>query len=89
MFAMKNGQTKLLEAPDGKGWFLVHLDSITKGDASTVPGLMDSTQGEFNRMMADELQQQLSAAIAKEVGVSRNPAALAQVKRDLTGAGGQ
>ena len=89
MFAMKSGQTKLLEAPDGKGWFLVHLDSITKGDASTVPGLVDSTQGEFTRMMADELQQQLSAAIAREVGVSRNPAALAQVKRDLTGAGGQ
>jgi len=89
MFAMKSGQTKLLAAPDGKGWFLVHLDSIAKGDAATVPGLVDSTQGEFTRMMADELQQQLSTAIAKEVGISRNPAALAQVKRDLTGAGGQ
>jgi len=86
---MKSGQTKLLAAPDGKGWFLVHLDSIAKGDAATVPGLVDSTQGEFTRMMADELQQQLSTAIAKEVGISRNPAALAQVKRDLTGAGGQ
>jgi peptidyl-prolyl cis-trans isomerase D len=89
MFSMKAGQTKVLEAPDKKGWFVVHLDSIAKGDAATVPGLVQSTQSEFSQMMAEEFQQQFSASIAKAVGVSRNDAAVARLKRELIGAGSQ
>jgi peptidyl-prolyl cis-trans isomerase D len=87
MFSMKSGETKLLEAPEKRGWFLVHVDSITKGDAATAPGLVQSTQAEFSSMMAEELQQQFSASIAKAVGSSRNDAALAKLKRELSGAG--
>ena len=89
MFSMKAGETKLLEAPDKKGWFIVKLDSIEKGDAASMPGLVQSTQGEFSRMMADEIQQQFSAAIAKDVGVSQHTAAITKLKRELSGAGNQ
>lgn len=87
MFSMNSGQTKLLAAPDKKGWFLVHLDSITSGSAASVPGLVQSTQNEFSKMLAEELQQQFSAAIAKETEVKRNDAALARLKHELAGAG--
>lgn len=89
MFSMKAGETKLLEAPEKKGWFIVHLESIAKGDAASMPGLVQSTQSEFSRMMAEELQLQFSASIAKAVGVSRNAAGIAKLKRELGGAGSQ
>lgn len=89
LFSLKAGQTRLLEAPDKKGWFVVHLDSIAKGDASSVPGLVQSTRAEFSQMMAQELQQQFSASIARDVGVSRNDAALARLKRELAGGASQ
>ncbi len=40
-------------------------------------------------MIADEIQQQFSLAITKSVGVTRDNAALAKLKRELTGAGNQ
>jgi peptidyl-prolyl cis-trans isomerase D len=89
LFSLKSGQTKLLEAPDKKGWFVVRLDSIDKGDAATMPGLVQSTQAEFSRMMAEELQQQFSASLVNAVGMSRNANAIAKVKRELSGAGNQ
>jgi peptidyl-prolyl cis-trans isomerase D len=89
MFGMKSGEAKLLEAPDKKGWFLVHLDSIEKGNVASMPGLAQSTQSEFSRMMAEEFQQQFSAAISQSVGVTRNAAALAKLKRELAGAASQ
>lgn len=89
MFSMKSGETKVLAAPDKKGWFIVHLDSIAKGDVATAPGLVESTQGEFSRMIAEEFQQQFSGAISQAVGIKRNDAALGKLKRELLGAGGQ
>ena len=89
LFSLKAGQTKLLEAPEKKGWFVVRLDNIEKGDAATMPGLVQSTQAEFSRMMAEELQQQFSASLVNAVGVSRNEGAIAKVKRELSGAGNQ
>lgn len=89
LFSLKAGQTKLLEAPEKKGWFVVRLDNIEKGDAATMPGLVQSTQAEFSRMMAEELQQQFSASLVNAVGVTRNEGAIAKVKRELSGAGNQ
>lgn len=89
MFSMKAGETKLLEAAQKRGWFIVRVDSITKGDAATMPGLVQSTQSEFSRMMTDEIQQQFSASLSKAVGVTRNQAAIARLKRELSGAGAQ
>lgn len=89
LFSMKSGDTKLLAAPDNKGWFVVHLDAIAKGNVASAPGLVESTQGEFSQMMAEEYQQQFSTAIARETGVKRDDAALARLKRELSGAGSQ
>ena len=89
MFSMKAGETKVLEAPQKRGWFIVHVDGIAKGDANTMPGLIQSTQGEFSRMMADEIQQQFSASLVKNVGVTRNETAIARLRRELSGAGNQ
>ena len=89
LFSLKAGQTRPLEAPDKKGWFIVHLDSIAEGDASDAPGLVQSTQAEFSRMLAEEMQQQFAAAIVESVGVERNASAITKIKRELSGAGSQ
>ncbi len=39
LFSMKTGETKLLAAPDKRGWFIVHLDSIAKGGRCDGAGL--------------------------------------------------
>lgn len=89
MFSMKAGETKLLEAPQKRGWFIVRVDTITKGDAATMPSLVQSTQAEFSRMMAEEIQQQFSASLTQAVGVTRNQAAIARLKRELSGTANQ
>lgn len=85
MFGMKQGTTRILEVPGKGGWFIVHLDSIEKGDIATAPGLVDATRAEFNGVMAQEYIASFVKAIETAVKVTRNDAAIAKLRRDLSG----
>jgi len=89
MFSLTAGSNRMLEAPDKQGWFLVHLDTIEKGDASKAPGLIEATRGEFNRVLGQEFLQQFVNAVEKGVGVTRNDAAITKLKHQISGAGSQ
>jgi peptidyl-prolyl cis-trans isomerase D len=82
---MPAGATKPLEAPGGGGYFIVHVDSITRGDASTVPQLLDGTRAQFARAAPEEMAIAFANAAAREVGVKRNPSALAQATSRILG----
>ncbi len=86
MFSMAKGKAKLLAMPDNQGWYVVHLTGTTPGDARTMPGLMERTQQEMAASLGEEYVAQLASAIRKDVGVERNPSALAALRRRLTGA---
>jgi peptidyl-prolyl cis-trans isomerase D len=89
MFSMKRGTAKLLEAPNGAGWFVVHLATTEAGDASKEPGLVQATRQQFSQVAGDEYAQQFTRAVEKQIGVKRNEAAIAALKKQLQGPGAQ
>ncbi|MGI4948283.1 MAG: peptidyl-prolyl cis-trans isomerase [Janthinobacterium lividum] len=88
MFSMTPHSARVLEAPDGAGWYVVRLDTITPGDTRTEPRAMQATQADFRRLFGREYAEEFSHAVQAQVGVKRNVAALAQLKADVSGRGG-
>lgn len=89
LFTMKPGTTELVEAPNGQGWFVVQLGKITPGDASTMPPLIDATRAELTRASQTEIVEQFVNATQKELGVTRDAAAIARVRKELAGGSAQ
>jgi peptidyl-prolyl cis-trans isomerase D len=87
LFAMPPPPARGLEAPDGAGWYVVRLDTVTPGDVRTEPRAVEATQTDFRRLFGREYAEQFSHAVQGAVGVKRNAAAIAQLKADMTGRG--
>lgn len=87
MFSMKRGTAKLLEAPNGAGWFVVHLANTQAGDARTNPQLVQQTRQQFTQVTGNEYAEQFARAVEKHVKVERDEDAIAAVKRQLMGPG--
>lgn len=88
MFSMAAGTAKMLEAPDGKGWYVVKLDRIVPGDPRGQPRVVFATRADIGRVIGREYVQQFTTAVRRDVGVTKNDAAIAEVKAALTGQGG-
>ncbi len=88
LFSMSAKKAKVLEAPDKQGWFIVWLDAVQSGAASTTPELVAGTQQELSKAVGDEYLQQFVTAIKAQLKVKRNEASIASLKRSLTGAAG-
>jgi len=79
MFSMAPGTTKVLEAPNNLGFYVVHLAKINRQDPRKAPGLIDATRGQLARVLADEYTAQLLAAVKADVGVKRNDRVIRQI----------
>ncbi len=88
MFSMAAGRTKLAEAPNRSGWFVVHLDAIQPGNAAGNAALLAQTRRGLGGVMGNEYAQQFTNAVRKMVGVKKNDAAIAKLRGELTGAAG-
>ncbi len=84
---LPKGVAKSLAAPNGAGYFIMKVDSITPGDLATVPQLLDATRAQFAQLAPEELSGAFARAAEREVGVKRNPAALAAVTKRVLGEG--
>jgi peptidyl-prolyl cis-trans isomerase D len=73
--------------PKGAGYFVVRAVSITPGNAATQAGLIAQVQGSFQQTAAQELAQQFTAAVRKDVGIKRNEKAIADARARLTSSG--
>jgi peptidyl-prolyl cis-trans isomerase D len=89
MFAMKKGTAKALQASGDRGWFVVHLNDVIRGDASGDVERVDANRAELSTLLAQEYAAQLIAAAKKEVGVERNEGAIKTLRNSLTGQGQQ
>ncbi len=85
MFAMAPKSTKLLEAPDKSGWIIVHLDSITPGNAQGNAKVIAGTQSDLGNVVGREYVAQFGKAVQNAIGTSRNAAAIASLKAELLG----
>jgi peptidyl-prolyl cis-trans isomerase D len=80
LFSMIAGKTELLPVADDQGFFVVQLNGIVRGDATTLPALVDATRREFANSLAEEYVSQFANAAQKAVGVRRNDAAIARLR---------
>ena len=85
LFAMAPNTIKLLAAPNNLGWFVVQLKSIVPGTIASGDPLMASAMTELGRLAGEEYAEELSLAMRAEVGVTRNPVAIAAVAKQVLG----
>ena len=89
LFSLPRGKARIMPAPNGSGWFVVHLGTIVPGNAAGTPELIDAVKGQFAQVMGDEYAQQFTAAMRARAKVKRNEDALKQLRQDLLGTGAQ
>lgn len=84
MFAMKKGTAKMLQGGGDRGWYVVVLNEIVKGDASGNSDMLKARRQEMSGILQQEYAAQLIAAAAKEVGVERNEDGIKELRARLT-----
>ncbi len=84
LFAMKKGTAKTLKAGEDRGWFVVKLNDVERGDASTQTELLAARQAEMDGMLAAEYAAQLINAAKLEVGAEIDKDAVKALRTQLT-----
>lgn len=85
LFSMAEGSTKVLEAPNDEGWFVIDLDEIIAEPLKDDDPLLARTTLELAPALRSEYEQQLVTAIRAEVGIERNETAIEAVRKQLAG----
>ena len=85
LFSMARGTTKTLEAPRDAGWFVVALEDISILPLDKEGQVIAQTSQQLGAALADEYREQAITAMRKELGVTRNDAAIAAVRKQLVG----
>lgn len=85
MFSMAEGTVKALEGPRDLGWYIVNLDDISTLPLDKEPTLVAQTRQQLGGALSDEYRQQATAAMRKELGVTKNAEAIAAVRKRLVG----
>lgn len=84
MFAMKKGTAKTIQAGDNRGWFVVYLTDIVKGDARGQSDMLKERKQELSGILQQEYVAQMVLSAAKDVGVEKNEEGIAEVRTRLT-----
>ncbi|PLK25063.1 peptidylprolyl isomerase [Porphyrobacter sp. TH134] len=85
MFSMAEGTVKTLEGPRDLGWYVVALEDISTLPLDKEGALIAQTRQQLGQALSQEYRSQATAAMRKEVGVTRNEDGIAAVRRQLTG----
>jgi peptidyl-prolyl cis-trans isomerase D len=85
LFSMARGTVKTLEAPRESGWYVVSLEEISILPLDKEGEVINQTRLQLAEALADEYREQAISAMRKELGVTRNDAAIAAVRKQLVG----
>jgi len=85
LFSMAEGTTKALEGPRNLGWYIVDLDDISTLPLDKEPELVTQTRQQLGNSLAGEYREQVTAAMRKELGVTRNETGITAVRKQLAG----
>lgn len=96
LFAIPEGRARQLQAPNGTGWFVVHLEQRIPGQASCPQGqnaqqqqanegcrLIQAARQEFSGQAGSEYTEQFARAAQQGIGVERNEEAIARDRQRL------
>ncbi len=85
MFAMKKGTAKTIPAPGDRGYFVVQLNEVIRGDGSADTERLEANRAELVNLLSQEYAAQLILAAKEEVGVEKNDSAIKTLRDSLTG----
>ncbi len=85
LFSIPQGRARILPAPNGQGWYVVHHAQRTAGEAATEPRMIETTRAEFSRAAPEEIAQQFARAVELQSEISRNQDALRRLRQRLAG----
>ena len=88
LFAMAQGSVKTLPIGQDRGYFIVQLNGIKRGDAGGQKALLDQVRSQLGEVVGQEYAQQFERAVEKQLDVQRKPSALADVQRALASTNG-
>ena len=83
-FSMQPKKARLLEAPDRKGYYVVLLNAVEPHDASGNAEAMAGMRNALTQQIPAEYAREFIRAIRNDVKVTRNEAAIARLRADLT-----
>ena len=83
LFSMAPNTVKTLPIGQDRGYFVVQLNAIQRGDAKDQPALLAQVRDQLGQVVGEEYGQQFERAAEKELGVTRNAAAIANVRKAL------
>lgn len=84
MFAMKKGTAKILQGGGNRGWYVVYLTEVVKGDASANVAMLKNRKLELSGMLQQEYAAQLIASATKDVGLEKNEGGIKELRTRLT-----
>ena len=85
MFSMAEGSVKVLEGPRDIGWYVIRLDEIATDPVDKEPGLLQQTRAQLAPTLTEEYRRMAAAAMRKDLGTTRNDAAITAVRKQLSG----
>jgi peptidyl-prolyl cis-trans isomerase D len=83
LFSIPEGRARMIAAPDGAGWIIVHHQRRVAGNAATDPAgsqIATTTQQELAQTAERELQAQFARAIRATIEIERNEEAIAALR---------
>lgn len=80
------GQARVASAPGAQAWYVVQTQAAKPGDVAAAPQLVAGVRDSMARDASNETAETFARAIQREVGVVRQPAAIAALKARLSGA---
>jgi len=86
LFALPQGRARVIPAPSNAGWFVVHHQQRTPGDASANPLAIRAMGQGLTESAAEEMAQQFARAIQQATGAERNEDAIRAARERLLGA---
>ncbi|MDF7774128.1 SurA N-terminal domain-containing protein [Sphingomonas sp. AOB5] len=86
-FSIAPKSARLIESPEGNGFFVVYVSSVEQHDASGNAALMNGRRTELGQSSYGEQAMQFIQAMQKHVKVTRDEAAITRFRAQLSGQG--
>ena len=83
LFSMATNSVKTMPIGQDRGYFVVQLNGIKRGDAGDQPELVNQVRSQLGDVVGQEYAQQFVRAVEKELKVERSATAVADVQRAL------
>lgn len=85
LFSLRQGASRVVEAPGNAGFFVVRLNEVEPGNARGNAELLNGTRAALGQIVGQEYAQQFAQAVRRRVGTTRNEASVQNLRNTLTG----